>query len=949
MAKVTLINALNGLRKSIQAWCINNFVTKQQLVVEQSGAINFMNYCKMGGAQNAIIFDEVTNKDVTAIKVHPSVTEIYESTCANLTGLTAIEINEGCEVIGRRAFEGCSALTMVTLPSTLSRAGDYVFSGCTSLVSANIPANIEFSSDSQDRTGAYMFNNCTSLTTVTFDEEATYDAIPEGMFYGCSKLNFDTTLPSSVTTIKPSAYAGAGIETFIDVGDLVNIQDYAFQNCSSLKNVYIGGGDSTKLTNLGINIFSGCNNLETVAIPFVGEFRDSAPMGYPFEAHSANTKVPASLKTVDISATAALPNSFFQDCSSLEQVHLEASDSSSDLFLSALLFKGCTALKEVTALFNSVAEIGRECFSDCINLLGAPMDEARTIGSNAFKNCRSLNSINLGTDAETIHETAFSCCSNVTSINVRSSNTKYSSTGNCLIEKSRNLLVRGCKTSNIPSTVTGLGVQSFDGITDLEILTVPSSVEYILGDCFEGTPIKLIHYDATTNDWINISKSENWDGGNNPLIFCTDDAIQGSGDPAPKLAITSENRNLVGYTGNANDHIVIPQFIKQNNTYSVVNSVEANAFDSCKNITKISFGKLNYPIQMKGGFNWCDGLQDVYAEDLDSWLKLVFWESYSSPLSYASNLYIGGTLLTDLVIPGNVSTVPDHAFDDCDCLKSVVLSEGVVSSGELSFCNCAALESVTLPQSLTKVGWYSFANCPALQEVVVPRYVTVIDTGAFHDCAQLKTVTLPSSIEFLHGSCFGDCPNLTTINFGGTIAQWYAITKYTDWDANTPDYTVVCTDGIIQKGVVNPPVVHVAYDAGSSFTIAPNVLYKVTLPQTDANADQLSYLLRVDDVNINGLQSIRPVLSEVTPEFRTSYIKVLSGMYAASTGTPDSPGSSTTTWELRFQYAAGASPDSLETKEVVYPFLGTVDRNTAGNILSAKLDYVKSAMIYEEV
>ncbi len=48
------------------------------------------------------------------------------------------------------------------------------------------------------------------------------------------------------------------------------------------------------------------------------------------------------------------------------------------------------------------------------------------------------------------------------------------------------------------------------------------------------------------------------------------------------------------------------------------------------------------------------------------------------------------------------------------------------------------------------------------------------------------------------GAFYG-CGSLTNIKFNGTKEQWNAIIKSDDWNYNTGNYTVTCTDGTLSK------------------------------------------------------------------------------------------------------------------------------------------------------
>lgn len=66
-------------------------------------------------------------------------------------------------------------------------------------------------------------------------------------------------------------------------------------------------------------------------------------------------------------------------------------------------------------------------------------------------------------------------------------------------------------------------------------------------------------------------------------------------------------------------------------------------------------------------------------------------------------------------------------------------------------------------------------------------------------CNSLTNVTIPNSFHNFGWQAFNNCTNLTNIYYDGTIEQWNAILKGIDWDANTGNYTIQCTDGDIAK------------------------------------------------------------------------------------------------------------------------------------------------------
>lgn len=67
------------------------------------------------------------------------------------------------------------------------------------------------------------------------------------------------------------------------------------------------------------------------------------------------------------------------------------------------------------------------------------------------------------------------------------------------------------------------------------------------------------------------------------------------------------------------------------------------------------------------------------------------------------------------------------------------------------------------------------------------------------DCTELTSITLPEGVTSIGMSAFQGCGKLTDIRYNGTIEQWSAIEKKFDWNLDTGNYTIHCTDGDIEK------------------------------------------------------------------------------------------------------------------------------------------------------
>ena len=104
-----------------------------------------------------------------------------------------------------------------------------------------------------------------------------------------------------------------------------------------------------------------------------------------------------------------------------------------------------------------------------------------------------------------------------------------------------------------------------------------------------------------------------------------------------------------------------------------------------------------------------------------------------------------------------------------------------------------------ISNNITCIGERAFSFCSELTSVTIPDSVTRIGDGAFMECSGLTSVTIPDSVTRIGDRAFCCCHGLKSINFQGTREQWEAVDKGDDWDEDTDDYVVHCTDGDVAK------------------------------------------------------------------------------------------------------------------------------------------------------
>lgn len=186
--------------------------------------------------------------------------------------------------------------------------------------------------------------------------------------------------------------------------------------------------------------------------------------------------------------------------------------------------------------------------------------------------------------------------------------------------------------------------------------------------------------------------------------------------------------------------------------------------------------------------------------------------------SIGKSAFSGCTSLTNITIPNSVTSIGEYAFNGCTSVGDITIPEGVTSIGEYAFQNCTNLYKITIPDSVTSIGKSAFSGCRRLYSVTIPNGIASISddmysycTGlaivtihnsivsigwrAFSGCTSLASITIPDGVTKLSPYTFQGCTALASITFGGTMEQWNAIEKDSNWNNNVPATKVVCSDG----------------------------------------------------------------------------------------------------------------------------------------------------------
>ena len=390
---------------------------------------------------------------------------------------------------------------------------------------------------------------------------------------------------------------------------------------------------------------------------------------------------------------------------------------------------------------DGVKNIGDYAFSGCESLTSLTIPNNVTyIGKSVFCDCKSLKSLTISDNVTSIGEEAFSGCTSLTSVAIPSGVTDIGEAA-----------FFGCSSLTsivIPDSVMNIGYDAFRDCTSLVSVTIPDSVSSIDGCAFNS---------CTSLTRITVSEDN--------TEYCS---VDGN-------LYNKKKTELIQYAiGKADTTFTIPDS---------VTSIEAGAFENCKNLVSVTIPES---ITM---------ISEFLFENCES--------------------------LASIVIPDSVTYIGGSAFSGCSSLKSVTIPEGVTSIGYLAFESCASLMNITvsenntnycsidgnlynknkteliqyamgkadttftIPDRVTSIYERAFYNCTNLTSVIIPDKVTSIGEGAFYNCINLTSVTILHGVKSIGFEAFCNCTSLMSVEIPASVTSidWCAFGYYRDWSA----------------------------------------------------------------------------------------------------------------------------------------------------------------------
>ena len=711
---------------------------------------------------------------LTSITLPSGVTTIPEGAFSNCEELSSVTLSSDTQTIEYCAFDSCTSLSSITLPSTmLTTIGSYAFT-YSGLTSITIPACVteigsnpfygcdKFASFSvnSSNTNYYSEDNClikkSTKAVVSGCKNSTIPSdikIIEGnAFFSCAGLT-NISIPNSVTSIGSSAFAYCSNLTSITLSNaLTSIGQYAFSNCSKILEYNFSSYSS--VPSLGSNAFQNINSSCKIRVPaslynewiaktnwstyanyivtdgeVAGLYDESDNLVYTWQQLLDNGKITVtsgSLKGNDSSLAGKL-----------------VIDSS----VTSIAGSAFRTYKNITGVVipDSVTSIGSYAFYYCENLTGEISTNSTYIYDDAFS-YTAITSLVIGSGVSVVSKAnPFEGCDNLASITVDSANQTYYSSNNCIIRKSDNELIVGCKNTIIPNTVITIGEWAFAGCDTLTEINIPNNVTTIEGHAF---------YSCGTLASVSLGSGLT-SIGDYAFTHCFD---------LKNIAIPN-NVTHIGYAAfyhSGLDTVTIGSGLSSVGTFNPFSSFgtpDTITVDSANTVFKVEGGCL-IEIATSTLIAGTTGITEIPSGVVNISVGAFYYSPIQSlhfPASVAS-ISEGAFIFTKLTsITVDSANTVYYSQDDClmesatkklvlGCTNSIIPSDTIII-GTSAFSEVDDLGSLTIPASVTTIEDDAFWNTECLSYYFLDHTsVPTLGKDAFQGIKNNAKIYVPNNL-----------------------------------------------------------------------------------------------------------------------------------------------------------------------------------------------------------
>ena len=453
---------------------------------------------------------------------------------------------------------------------------------------------------------------------------------------------------------------------------------------------------------------------------------------------------------------------------------------------------------------SGVTSIGNGAFKSS-HLTSIQLPDGAQLGAMLFYQCYELTDVTLPADLTVIGDSMFENCTKLTHVTIPSGVTR--------IEREAFTMCGALEEIRLPEGVETIGVIAFSGCVAMTGAYLPRSLTTIESGAFSACrSLTDVYYGGTAAEWATISVADRNDPLLNAALHCTGSALVASGkcgdsaswklDADGVLTITGAGP-MADYGAYGPWYIAHLTDIKKVVVQEGVTTIGDHAFANLSYVTSVTIPSSITSIgahafekcRLGGAVTLPEGLTAIgdFAFSGSGMASLTLPESLRTignsaflfcslrELTIPDGVTSIGTgafcnaSLTSVKLPASGVTLGDSLFQECENLTDVTLPADLTVIGPSMFENCGSLKNVTIPSGVTHIGNAAFAACEALPEIRLPDGMEALGSEAFVGCRAVTKVYIPRSLTSIGEAAFRICEGLTDVYYGGTAAEWLAI------------------------------------------------------------------------------------------------------------------------------------------------------------------------------
>ena len=352
-----------------------------------------------------------------------------------------------------------------------------------------------------------------------------------------------------------------------------------------------------------------------------------------------------------------------------------------------------------------------------------------------------------------------------------------------------NLVDEETGTLALPTSVKAIGEGAFANVEGLKIIIIPSTVEEIQKNAFNGN--KTLEQVIFRTEIVDGMEQGTEIIGEGAFTHCSNlktitmpntvtkigESVFFGCNKLSEVVLSDQLTVIPNYTFyncTALENITIPE---------VVTTIEGSVFNNCTNLKYIVISK-NVNSIVSGTFSACKSLETIEIDPENQ--SYIFEDGILMKKDKTEIIYITKTAITGntFIIPSTIEKLGSHLIDQHTQIQKVIIPESVTSidayfltkyiteveiaennpnyvsadgkiynkDKTILYLHYLNTENVTLEEGIKQIGIYAFRLCTNLKQITLPESLEYIAAHAFFSI--LDSINIGKNVSFINNLAF---------------------------------------------------------------------------------------------------------------------------------------------------------------------------------------------------